>query len=394
MKKNIPVTALLLLAATVFLSSHASAQAAKPYPVDLTGKKIAIFVDNQYQVGEAYYTPLRFEEAGAEVTIVSHDVPMAHRFRPNFVHYMKTDITPKEALRTKWDGAIVIGGFAPLIMREDPDIIKILQDVNSRKGMISAICHGVCVLVTADLIRGKNVTGNVPRSIEFTNAGATYHEIAPQVDDNVITAIGPGDNGPYLDAMIHWFKGGEAAAKAHQNDQYLKGKKVAIVIDNRYEYSQVVYPSVRLRHNGASVYIIANKEGEYTEYRNVLGTTKADITAQDAINEQFDAIILVGHYSADTYRRHADVRQLVTRQMQRGTLIASINWGHTAFIQAKIANGYSFACTWGMQNDIKNAGGTPLLKPVHRDRNLITCASDDDLPLLMQYLVSALVIGK
>ena len=382
----------LVAALTVF--STAGADDFKPYPTPLKGKKIAILLDNQYQVGEAYYTPQRFIEAGAEITIVSHDVPMATRFRPTFTHYMKTDITPKEALKTKWDGVVVIGGFCPLVMREDPDVIKIITDTNNRGGMVSAICHGVCVLVTADVIEGKNVTGNIPRSIEFTNAGAIFHEKAPQVDDNIITAIGPGDNGPYLDAMINWFQGGEKTAKAHESDQYLKGKKIAIVIDNRYKYTQVAYPSVRLRHNGADVYIIANTIGEFREYRNVLGTTKSDIKAQDAINQRFDAVILVGHYSADTYRRHADVRQFVTKQMQKGTLMASINWGHTVFIQADIADGYEFACTWGMQNDIKNAGGKPVLEPVHRDRNLITCATDDDLPLLMRYLVGYLTTVK
>jgi len=393
MKRACVLITVLFVAAGAFMPAAAAGDV-KAYPVDLTGRKIAILLDNRYQVGEAYYTPLRFREAGAEVTIVSHDVPLAHRYRPNFIHYMKTDITPKEALNTKWDGIVVIGGFSPLYMREDPDVIRLVKDTDARGGMVSAICHGVCVLVTADVIRGKHVTGNVPRSIEFTNAGAVFHDTAPQVDGNIITAIGPGDNGPYLDAMVHWFDGGEKAAKEHQYDQYLKGKKVAIVIDNRYEFSQVTYPAVRLRHNGASVYFIANKEGEYREYRGVMGPTKCDMTAQDAVNERFDAVILVGHYAADTYRRHADVRQFLARQMQRGTLVASINWGHTLFIQSKLARGYEFACTWGMQNDIRNAGGKPVLEPVHRDRNLITCASDDDMPHLMRYLVAALVSGK
>ncbi len=383
-----------LALAGILYSGAAAAQNADPYPVSLEGKKLALFVDDQYQVGEAFYAPLRFEEAGAEVAIVSHSVPMAHRFRPSFTHYMKTDITPQEAVNTRWDGVLVIGGFAPLTMREDPDVIRIIQDVNSRNGMVGAVCHGVCVLVTADVIRGKNVTGNIPRSIEFTNAGATFHEIAPQVDGNVITAIGPGDNGPFMDAMVHWLADGETAAKEHQNDQYLKGKKVAIVIDNRYEYSQVAYPFERLRHNGASVDFIAVKEGEYTEYRQVLGATRADMNAQDATNEQFDAIILTSHYAADTYRRHADVRQFLMRQMQRGTMVASINWGHTLLIQSKMAEGYEFATTYGMQNDIENAGGTAILEPAHRDRNLITCASDDDLPQLMRLLVNYLATGK
>lgn len=386
------VFAVLLLVMSVIL--NAVADDFKPYPVPLKGKKIAIFLDQQYQVREAFYAPRRFSEAGADVKIVSHTLPYVERYRPTYTHRMKTDITFEEALKIKWDGLLVIGGFCPLETREDKTVIDIIHETNRRGGMCAAVCHGVTVFVTADILRGKNCTGNVPRAIEFSNAGGIFHEEAPQVDGNLITAISGGDNGPFVDSMINWFQGGEQVAKAHMNDQYLKGKKVAIVLDNRYKYSHVYYPYTRLRQNGASVYIIANTIGEFREYKNVHGTTKADMSAQDATNERFDAIILVSHYAADTYRRHADVRQFVTSQFQRGTLVASIDWGHTTFIQADIARGYEFACTWGMQNDIRNAGGAPMLKPVHRDRNLITCATEDDMPELMRYVVGYLTTVK
>ncbi len=75
-------------------------------------------------------------------------------------------------------------------------------------------------------------------------------------------------------------------------------------------------------------------------------------------------------------------------------MIASINWGHTAFIDGSSVKGYSFACTPGMANDIRNAGGTPVLKPVNVDRNLITCARDEDMPELMRYVTGYLAGTK
>ncbi|MHB9027704.1 MAG: DJ-1/PfpI family protein, partial [Candidatus Latescibacterota bacterium] len=359
-----------------------------PWPAPLKGKKIAVFLDNEFQIDEAYYTPLRLKEAGAEVKIVSHYSPTV--YRETFL--VKTDISPKEALKTVWDGVFIVGGFCPMEMREDPDVIKIVQDTNKRGALVAPICHGVTVAVTADILRGKNVTGNIPRHKEFTNAGAIWHEVAPQIDGNLITAIGPSDNGPMLDAIIHWFNGGEAAAKAHMNEQYLKGKKVAIVFDQRFEYTQVKYPRDRLAHNGADITMVAAAAGDYREYRNV-GNVKAEIGAQDASNERFDAIILVSGWAADTYRRNADVRTFINKNLRNGTMIASINWGHTAFIDGDTVKGYSFACTPGMANDIKNAGGTPVLKSINVDRNLITCARDEDMPELMRY-VTGYLAGK
>ena len=380
-----------LACAVVLLSAlTAAADDFKPYPAPLEGKKIAIFLDNQYQIDEAYYTPLRLKEAGADVKIVSHYSPEVTRD----THSVKTDITPKEARSMKWDGTVVIGGFSPLEMREDDDVVSIIRSVYDKGGMTAAICHGVCALVTADVLKGKTITGNVPRSIEFTNAGANYVAEAPQVDDNIVTAIGPADNGPYLDAMINWFNGGEENAKAHYYDQYLKGKKVAILIDRRFDYDQVKYPYVRLTHNGADVIFVASEEGEYNEYRGVGGDIRVDMKAQDAMQERFDAILLVSHWAADTYRRNADVRQFVKRHLDRGTCIASLNWGHTVLIEANACTGREFATTPGMHNDIANAGGKPIAASIHRDGNLLTAARDSDLPELMRYMVGYMTSVK
>ena len=376
-----------LITILIFCLAAASdlfANDSNPYPAPLKGKKIAVFIDNYYQIDEAYYTPLRLKEAGADVKIVSHYSPQVKRDN----HTIDTDITPKQAAKIKWDGVVIIGGFSPLEIREDETVIKIIKDVNKRNGMVSAICHGVCVLVTADLIRGKTITGNIPRKVEFENAGATFIDKAPQIDGNIITAIAPADDGPYLDAMINWFQGGENAAKEKHNEKYLQGKNIAIVIDNRYDYDQINYPLVRLQHNGANVEFVAGTNGEYKEYRDMGSKTAIGVDA--AIEKNYDAIILTTHWAADTYRRNPEIARFISSNLKKGTLIASVNWGHTALISADLCKGYSFATTPGMKNDIKNAGGNPILKPVHQDRNLITCATDKDLPKLIQYLVGYL----
>jgi len=372
----------------LLLWTVASADDFKPYPSPLKGKKIAVFLDNDFQIDEAYYTPLRLKEAGADIKIVSHYPSV---IRDNFV--VKADMTPKEALKIRWDGIFIVGGFSPMEMREDPDVIKIIQDTFNRGALVAPICHGVTMAVTADILKGKNVTGNIRRHQEFINAGGIWHDKAPQIDGNLITAIGPADNGPMLDAIINWFNGGETAAKAHTRDQYLKGRKVAVVIDQRFDYRQAKYPCDRLAQNGAQVTIIANTAGECREYRGV-GIIKADVSAKDALNQKYDSVILTGGWAADTYRGYPDVRAFINDSLKNGTLVASINWGHTAFIDGDSARGYSFAVTPGMASDIRNAGGAPVLQPVFRDRNLITCAKDEDMPELMRYVTGYLTTMK
>ena len=84
MKKTLVVFLAVIITASI-IAPAVFADSFKPYPTPLKGKKIAILLDSQYQVGEAFYAIPRFKEAGAEVKVVSHDVPVAHRFRPNFI---------------------------------------------------------------------------------------------------------------------------------------------------------------------------------------------------------------------------------------------------------------------------------------------------------------------
>ena len=134
MKKKCILFLAIALGLVGFLMA-AVADSFKPFPAPLAGKKIAVFLDDQYQIDEAFYTPLRLREAGADVKIVSHGSPFVTRE----VHRMYTDMTPAEAVKIKWDGFVVIGGFSPLELREDKNVIDIVKDVYYRKGLTSAI---------------------------------------------------------------------------------------------------------------------------------------------------------------------------------------------------------------------------------------------------------------
>jgi protease I len=360
------------------------------YPAPLlAGKRIAILADDHFQIEEALYAFFRLRESGAEVKVVSHHSPAAVRD----AYSLPTDMDLSRAAAVEWDGVYVLGGFSPLEMREDPKALELVQRCAKRGGLVAAICHGVVLLVPTGLLRGRNVTGSEARVVEMQNAGALYHPTAPQIDGNLITAISPGDNGPMLDGMIHWFKGGEAEAKANLMNQYLKGKKVAVVLDNRFSLNQYVYPLKRLFHNGADVKVVAAQKTTLNE-RNQGAACVPDLTAAEAMAADFDAVILTGDWAADAYRRNPGVLDFIVAQLKRGKLVASINEGHTALISARACGGYSFAVTWGSQADIADAGGTPVLRPVVRDRNLITCARETDMGEMMRELVTALVEKK
>ena len=379
---------ILILLFKIMTGAEAPLGPTFPPPL-LEGKKIAILADDHFQIEEALYALFRLKESGAEVKVVSHHSPSAVRD----AYLLPTDMDPARALAIDWDAVYILGGFSPLEMREDPKAIELVKRCARRGGLVAAICHGVALLPPTGLLRGRHVTGSEARATELKNAGAIYHDTAPQIDGNLITAISPGDNGPMLDGIIHWLRGGEAEAKANLMNQYLAGKKIAIVLDDRFSLNQYVYPLKRLFHNGAEVKVVAAEKSALKE-RKQNGVCVPDLTADEARNMEFDAVILTGDWAADAYRRKSGVLQFITKHFRGGGLVASINEGHTALISAGVCGEFAFASTWGMREDIRNAGGEPRAKNVVRDRNLLTCAREEDMPALVRELVASLCSGK
>jgi hypothetical protein len=56
--------------------------------------------------------------------------------------------------------------------------------------VVSAWCRAVRILAAADVIDGKNITGNADYEAEFVAAGATFNELVPPViDENLVTGV-------------------------------------------------------------------------------------------------------------------------------------------------------------------------------------------------------------
>jgi protease I len=383
MRRGFPLLAILALAGSLS-ARPAPGPAGYPAPL-LAGKRIALLADDHFQIEEAIYALFRLRESGAEVKVVGHHKPFAVRD----TYLLPTDLTIREALAIAWDGVYVLGGFSPLELREDPEAVEIVVRCHRRGGLVAAICHGVTLLVPTGILKGRHVTGNEAREVEFTNAGGIWESTAPQIDGNLVTAISSGDDGPMLDAVVHWFRGGPDGARAHLMDQYLAGKKVAILLDARFSFNQYLFPLKRLFHNGAEVRVVAETKAPLDERRKV-GPCLPDLTFEEAAKTDFDAILLTGDWAADTYRRKPAALELISRLLKKGRIVAAIAEGQTALISARACAGYAFAVTPGGRADIANAGGIPKIEPVVRDRNLLSCAREEDMGALMRDLVAAL----
>ena len=61
---------------------------------------------------------------------------------------------------------------APDRMRRDPGMVQFVRDMNAQGKVVAAICHAGWLLTTADIVRGRTVTGFFSLHVDLRNAGA------------------------------------------------------------------------------------------------------------------------------------------------------------------------------------------------------------------------------
>lgn len=167
--------------------------------MDLKGKRIAMLVENNYQEMEVWVPVFRLQEAGARVNLVG---PAVEQYKSKLGYPANADISASDAASIRFDAVIVPGGYAPDLMRTNKDLVGLVRNHARSGAVVAAICHGSWMLASADVIRGKNVTGAAQIQDDLVNAGATYIDQAVVRDGNLITSRKPADIPAFCGAIV------------------------------------------------------------------------------------------------------------------------------------------------------------------------------------------------
>ena len=157
----------------------------------MTAKKVAIMVDEMYQVLEVWFPYYRLKEASMDVILVAAEAKKQYHSKEGYP--CVSDIAAGQANAADYDCIIIPGGFAPDFMRRNTDVIKFANDMVSTGKVIAAICHGGWLLCSTPVYRGKKATCFMAIKDDIINAGAEYIDADCVVDGNLITSRKPDD---------------------------------------------------------------------------------------------------------------------------------------------------------------------------------------------------------
>ena len=147
-------------------------------------------------------------EAGARVTLASIDLePIEGVAGTQQGGMVRQSIRPDTRLQdvdtARFDALVLPGGVVnPDRLRINADAIGIVRRFAAEGKLIAAICHAPSLLIEAELVRGRQLTGWLSLRTDLRNAGAEVLDQPVVRDGNLLTSRMPEDLPRFCAALV------------------------------------------------------------------------------------------------------------------------------------------------------------------------------------------------
>jgi protease I len=162
----------------------------------------------------------------------------------------------------------------------------------------------------------------------------------------------------------------------------LEGMRVAILVSNGFEQSELTEPMKALEEAGATARIISLQSGTVTAMKNdeKADTFNVDFTLDHVTPNEFDAVVLPGGvFNSDFLRADERAQAFVQAIDNVGKPIAAISHAPWLLISAGLVEGRTLTSYYTIEDDVRNAGGRWLDQEVVRDDNWLSSRESADL---------------
>lgn len=160
---------------------------------------------------------------------------------------------------------------------------------------------------------------------------------------------------------------------------HLDGLKVAVLVTDGYEPSELTEPLRALRDAGADPQIVSDHDGQI-KGKTDADTAQVDLTLETARPEDYDALLLPGGVkNPDTMRQDQRGVAFVRAFFDAGKPIAAICHAPWMLIEAEVVRGRRVTSYPSLRTDLRNAGAEWIDQEVVVDQGLVTSRSPKDL---------------
>lgn len=177
----------------------------------------------------------------------------------------------------------------------------------------------------------------------------------------------------------------------------LSGKRIAILVENGFEQSELMEPRKALDQAGATTQVVSPVEGQVRGWkeREWGESVPVDLALERADPHDFDALLLPGGVmSPDKLRTNQKAVAFVEAFFQSRKPVAAICHGPWTIVEADAVKGRTLTSWPSLQTDIRNAGGKWVDQEVVVDNGLVTSRQPADLPAFNARMVEEFAEGE
>jgi len=172
----------------------------------------------------------------------------------------------------------------------------------------------------------------------------------------------------------------------------LTGKRIAILVANGFEQSELEGPNDALKKAGAKTEIISPENGKVKGWDETdFGKEfDVDVKLKDAKSGDYDGLVLPGGVmNPDKLRTLPQAVRFVREFFDAGKPVAAICHGPQTLIEAGVVTGRKMTSYPSIKTDLINAGASWVDEKVVVDNGLVTSRNPADIPAFNKKMIEA-----
>jgi protease I len=176
----------------------------------------------------------------------------------------------------------------------------------------------------------------------------------------------------------------------------IHGRKIAILVAEGFEQSEMIEPRRALEQAGAETEIVSPAQGEVQGWNHFDKADRfhVDVPLDQASADDYDALLLPGGVAnPDQLRTQPKAVQFVKQFVEAGKPVGVICHGPWTLIEAGVVKGRTMTSWPSLKTDLVNAGAKWVDQEVVTDRGLVSSRKPADLPAFSRKLIEEVAEG-
>jgi protease I len=179
----------------------------------MTNLRVVCLLGDGFEDSEFRVPYDRLRAAGVKVDIVgpkAGDQLKGYRGK----ELVRVDRGIDEVRADDYAGLLIPGGHSPDHLRGDDRFVAFVKAFDASGRVVSAICHGPQLLISAGLVRGRTLTAGKTIQGDLRQLGANVRDQPVVIDGNWITSRQPSDLDAFSEALLRALGGGARRERA------------------------------------------------------------------------------------------------------------------------------------------------------------------------------------